>query len=169
MLGLSVRSLANESDQKTILDMLARRELFTDEELAVAGELLEDSLARPDGDYQTLCAVDKENAVRGYICFGRVPMTEGCYDLYWIASDPAAERQGIGEILLDRMEEFVQRQGGRKIYLDTSSTAAYKAARSFYLKHGFTLECVQADFYRPGDDKLIFVKDLKKSSDKIHP
>lgn len=159
-MGLKIRPLASASDREQILAFLAQRDLFTDEELDVARELLDDVLDNPDSDYQILCAVDQSNTVRGYICFGRIPMTDRCYDLYWIAVDLDQARQGMARLLLDHMEGAMREQGGSRIYLDTSSTGPYQAAKAFYFKNGFTVECVLADFYRPGDDKVIYKKDL---------
>ncbi|PIY22384.1 MAG: N-acetyltransferase, partial [Deltaproteobacteria bacterium CG_4_10_14_3_um_filter_60_8] len=51
----------------------------------MARELLDDILTNSDSDYQALCVVEQDKRVHGYICFGRIPMTDRCYDLYWIA------------------------------------------------------------------------------------
>ena len=39
--------------------------------------------------------------------------------------------QGIGKELYEAMEEFVVNEKARRIYIDTSSTAPYTAARTF--------------------------------------
>jgi ribosomal protein S18 acetylase RimI-like enzyme len=161
---MKIRPLASAVDREQIMVLLAKRGLFTVAELAVARELLDDVLTNAASDYQVLCAVDQGNTVRGYICFGRIPMTDRCYDLYWIAVDPDQSRQGMARFLLAHMEGVMRDQGGSRIYLDTSSTSPYQAAKSFYLKNGFTVECVLVDFYRPGDDKVIYKKDLDSCS-----
>ncbi len=158
--GLTVRPLSSPADRDQILAFLDKRGLFTGEELAVARELLDDILVNPQSDYQALCVADQGNTVHGYICFGRIPMTDRCYDLYWIAVDPDQARQGLARSLLTHMEDAMRAQGGSRIYLDTSSTGPYEAAKFFYLKNGFTVACILADFYRRGDDKVIFQKDL---------
>jgi ribosomal protein S18 acetylase RimI-like enzyme len=88
-------------------------------------------------------------------------MTDRCYDLYWIKVDEAASRKGVGGRLLEFMEEFVAREGARRIYVETSSTEPYQAARSFYEKHGYRIVCSLEDFYREGDHKMIFMKDIR--------
>lgn len=162
--GLTIRPLVSAADRDQILALLEKRELFTGEELAVARELLDEVLTNAASDYQVLCALDQGNRVRGYICFGRIPMTDRCYDLYWIAVDPDQPRQGVARLLLTHMEDAMRSQGGSRIYLDTSSTEPYQAAKAFYLKNGFAVECVLVDFYRPGDDKVIYKKDLASFS-----
>ena len=46
------------------------------------------------------------------------------------------------------------------VYVDTSSTHGYDRARSFYEKNGYTVACVLPDFYRAGDDRVIYRKTL---------
>jgi ribosomal protein S18 acetylase RimI-like enzyme len=96
----------------------------------------------------------------GYACFGPHPLTQGTYDLYWIVVDPTAQGHGIGHALLARVEAEVQARGGRLLLVETSGTPAYAPARRFYETSGYLCEAVVHDFYAPGDDLLIFSKDL---------
>ena len=52
--------------------------------------------------------------------------------------------------------------GGRAIYVETSSTEVYSPARSFYLNQGYKEVSRLKDFYRPGDDRITFLKQLEK-------
>jgi hypothetical protein len=61
---------------------------------------------------------------------------------------------------MERTEAAVRRAAGRMLYADTSTAPAYAKTRQFYTGHGFTLAADFADFYRPGDGKAIFRKDL---------
>ena len=125
-------------------------------------ELAEEALRSPDGngEYRVLCAVDGSRRLTGYICFGPIPMTDDRYDLYWIATDRSRSRQGVGEKLLQAVVALVAAKKGVRIYVETSSTPAYRAARAFYRKQGFHLACVLDDFYREGDHKMIYLRDL---------
>ena len=87
-------------------------------------------------------------------------MTQGTYDLYWIAVDPAAQGRGIGRALLAQVEAEVQARGGRLLLIDTSDTLAYASARRLYETSGYRLEAVVHSFYAPGDSLLIFAKEL---------
>ena len=88
-------------------------------------------------------------------------MTEGTYDLYWIAVDPTEQGRGIAHALDEAVTDAVRREGGRWILAETSSTAPYEPARRFYLRRGYTLIERIPDFYRPGDDRLTFGKRLR--------
>jgi ribosomal protein S18 acetylase RimI-like enzyme len=149
-------------DRERVWELLRQRGTFNEGELQVAIEVIDEALRRPDkGDYRIFCAFDGNNCLAGYVCFGPIPMTEGCYDLYWIAVDEAFSREGLGGKLLEFMEGFVIREGARRIYVDTSTTAPYQPARSFYEKHGYHVACELKDFYREGDHKIIFMKEVR--------
>jgi len=148
-------------DRGKIASLLRQRSVFTDEEIQVALDVIDEALNRPERkDYQVYGAFDTDRNLSGFICFGPIPMTEKCYDLYWIMVDEASSRQGVGGRLLGLMEKFVAREGARRIYVETSSTAPYQAARAFYEKHGYRLVCSLNDFYREGDHKMIFMKEV---------
>jgi len=98
--------------------------------------------------------------VLGFACFGPHPLTEGTFDLYWIAVDPDARRQGVGRALLSRVEAEVKARGGRLLVIETSGLPSYAPTRQFYESCGCRCEAVIRDFYAPGDDLVIFVKEL---------
>jgi ribosomal protein S18 acetylase RimI-like enzyme len=105
--------------------------------------------------------VEKEGGVvRGFVCFGPRALTQGTYDLYWIAVDPAAQGFGVGKKLLAETEKQISLQGGRLMILETSGLSKYEPTRGFYLKSGYILEATIRNFYAPGDDLVIFTKDL---------
>lgn len=135
--------------------------VFTDDEFAVAMELIDHYLTEEDGGgYRMYCYRLEGNVVAGYVCFGPIPMTQSCFDFYWIAVDPSMGRRHVGSQLMAFMESEIAREGGQKIFIDTSSTAPYEAARSLYLKRGYRVAAKFDDFYRPGDHKLVFVKNI---------
>lgn len=94
----------------------------------------------------------------GFVYFGPVAMTDGAWDLWWIAVDKSRQGRGLGGELLRFAEEYVREAGGRVLMIDTSSTPHYEPTRAFYLKHGYVAAARLPDFYRDGDDKVIFWK-----------
>jgi ribosomal protein S18 acetylase RimI-like enzyme len=149
-------------DREKISRLLRQGNVFNREEIQVALEVIDEALnGAGRKDYQVFCVFENDGKLAGFICFGRIPMTERCYDLYWLKVDVASSRKGVGGMLLGFMEEFVAREGARRIYVETSSTAPYQAARSFYEKHGYQLVCSLEDFYREGDHKMIFMKEVR--------
>jgi ribosomal protein S18 acetylase RimI-like enzyme len=156
---ITIRPIINQ-DKEKIFHLLKQRGTFNKKEIEVAIEVIEDALAGPENGYYIFCAVKETSDVAGFICFGPIPLTEGCYDLYWIAVDETFSRHGVGKKLLATMEHFVINEEGRQIYIDTSSTEPYLPARSFYQTNGYRIATVLHDFYRQGDNKVIFMKNI---------
>lgn len=149
-------------DREKILSLLRHRGVFSKQEMQVALEVIDETLHRPEKkDYQVFCALNSSSNLAGYICFGPVPMTDDRYDLYWIVVDEESSRKGVGGELLGFMEAFLAREGARRIYVETSSSPPYEPARSFYEKHGYQAVCTLKDFYREGDHKMIFMKEVR--------
>lgn len=149
---------AMKSDRAGLLALVAAQDNFTALERQVAGEVIDDGLTGKD-DYEILVGVTPKEEVIGFICFGPIPLTEFSFDLYWIATLPSHGRQGIGGRLLTAMEEQLRRAKA-VVYIDTSSTPGYDKARGFYEKHGYQVAARLQDFYHPGDDRVIYRKEM---------
>ncbi|MGH7286410.1 MAG: hypothetical protein ACREI8_00100, partial [Myxococcota bacterium] len=46
------------------------------------------------------------------------------------------------------------------VYVETSGRRDYEPTRAFYERAGYVAEARLADFYAPGDDKIVYVKAL---------
>jgi len=140
--------------------MIARTSGFREDDVEVALELIDDNLARgPQSEYRFLVAAD-EDLVLGYVCYGLIPLTESSHDLYWIVVDPEHQRRGIGAKLMAAMREAILSMGGKRVYIDTSSTDLYAPARKFYESQGYTVTARFPDFYRDGDAKVVYWRGL---------
>ncbi|MCC6471544.1 MAG: GNAT family N-acetyltransferase [Alphaproteobacteria bacterium] len=157
----SFRDRPRSDDVAAIRRIVESTGFFRPDEVAVAVELVEERLARgiEASGYHFVFADDDEGAV-GYACFGPIPCSLVSWDLYWIAVEDAARGRGLGRELLGRAEAAMRAQGGRAIYIETSSKPQYDATRAFYLACGYRLEHVFADFYAPGDGKAVYSKRL---------
>lgn len=96
----------------------------------------------------------------GYVCFGQTPMTESTFDLYWLVVDAAVRGRGLGRALVAGFEAHLRARGGRRIRVETSSLEGQGGASRFYESTGYQRAGLIPDFYRPGDDLLIFSKEL---------
>lgn len=149
------------ADRAAILALVAGTGYFRPDELPIAQEVLDEALkAGPAGHYQSLTAV-REGVPVGWLCFGPTPCTLGTFDIYWIAVDRACQGQGIGARLVQRAEELITARGGRLAVIETSGQERYGSTRGFYLKCGYHEAARVAEFYAPGDDKVIYTKHLK--------
>ncbi len=132
--------------------------LFRPDEVAIAVELLDDALAGDD-DYRFLGAYAGDDLV-GYACWGPTPGTTGTFDLYWIVVDPAWQGQRVGTRLLRAVEDQLTTDRGRLIVVETSSRPEYAATRAFYERRGYAQAARLPGYYAPGDDLVIYLKDL---------
>jgi ribosomal protein S18 acetylase RimI-like enzyme len=160
MRPISIHSNLTAAYRETLRAILQRTASFKQADFSVALELIDIAVNKPgQSDYLFLIA-EEPDGVAGYICFGSTPMTVGTYDLYWIVVDPDHQRRGIARALVEAMEDQLRKSGGRLIRVETSSQELYGAARGFYQSTGYDESARLRDFYRPGDDLIIFTKRL---------
>ena len=159
---MRIRTLEPQ-DRTPIEKMVISSGKFNDVEIATAIELVDEALEEGEksGYIFAVLVDDKEHTfAHGYACYGPVPLTQGVYDLYWIVVDPATQRRGLGRRLLEYVERDVVNREGRMLLIETSSQETYSATIRFYESRGYHLEARIRNFYRIGDDKLIFRKEL---------
>jgi ribosomal protein S18 acetylase RimI-like enzyme len=138
-------------------------QVFYPEERAIALELLEQRLASGARSGYEFFFAEQHRELVGYCAWGAVPLTRGSYDLYWIAVAPHAQGLGVGRRLMELAERAVARRGGGQLYIETSSRSAYVRTRRFYRAAGYRQVARLADFYAPGDHKIVFCKAIRRA------
>lgn len=163
---ITIRKL-KANDKKPIRQMLEGTDLFTYDEIHVAMEIIDSSLHEPNqDDYYPFTAVNENDDVIGFLCLGPTPITDGTYDLYWIAVQQPYQRRGIGNQLLQFAEEFVVSRNGRLLVVETSSQPKYEKTRLFYKKNNYGELARIKDYYRVADDLVIFGKYFSQTRGK---
>ena len=143
-----------------IVEILVGTNAFSNEEVGVALELFDaENGDRRSPDYEFVGAF-VDDALAGYACYGPTPATDGTWDLYWLAVDPAAQGRGVGRALVRWVEQELGRRGARLLVVETSSRADYQVTRSFYARSGYTDAARIRDFYSPSDDRIILTTRL---------
>ena len=175
MKRLKPRSIENETEQHArirpieppdrsrIEEIVISSGRFNQEEIATALELVDEALEKGEESGYIIRVLEggKEHlSVQGYVCYGPTPLTQGVYDLYWIVVDPAVQGKGFGRRLIEYVEEDIVKCRGRMLLIETSSQESYGATIRFYEKAGYKLVARIKNFYRIGDDKLVFSKEL---------
>ena len=148
------------ADKPSILEILRNTPEFKPLEVFVAEELIDSYLDQGTVSGYYLLTAEENSQVAGYICYGDTPLTEGTWDIYWIAVSHKLQGRGIGRTLMSAAEEAIKRAHGRFILIETSSTTEYEKTRRFYHGIGCSVICRIPDFYVPGDDKIVFEKRL---------
>lgn len=151
-----IRPLA-AGDRDALAAVIASDATFKAEEVAVALELIDAAIAGST-DYEVLVADD--DGPCGYICFGRTPMTERSYDLYWIVVHARVRGRGLARRLVEAMEAALRARGGGQVRVETSETEGYGAARALYTRLGYPEAARLHDFYAPGDALITYYKRL---------
>jgi len=150
-----------KSDKPAVMAIIEATGFFRPAEILVAEELIDVYLGRPDQkDYRVEVYEGNGGELAGYLTWGPTPLTEGTYDLYWMAVCPEHQRKGLGKDLVAWLERRVADLGGRMILVETSSQPRYEPTRRFYLGLNYAEIARIPDFYQPGDDRVIYVKHL---------
>lgn len=158
--GFSIRKV-EPSDREALAGIVNHTENLTQEEKDCAVELLDIYLGNPgQKDYSFLAAMDGAGGIAGYVCYGKTPLTDAVYDLYWIVVASSQRGKGVGRRLLGHTEGVLKKEGARMIVAETSGTPHYEATNLFYLKNGYREEARINGFYKPGDDLIVYVKRL---------
>jgi len=156
--SFSFRATVRPGDREAVRAVLDSTGFFYPEETAVAVELVDERLARGEASGYFFDFAETSGRVVGYSCYGPIACTKASYDLFWLVVRQEQRGRGLGRLLLARAEESIRRQGGRRVYIETSSRPLYEPTRGFYLACGYRIEAVLEEFYAPGDGKVIFVK-----------
>lgn len=168
----ALRETLEPRDRPQIEELLKATDFFRPDEIVVALEVFDEFLARGDASGYHFLVLDTSPdqnpdqdptdgpRIEGYSCYGPIPLTLGSWDLYWIAVDPNQQGRGLGRRLVGETEVRAARRGARKLFIETSGRPLYTPTREFYLRCGYRVAAQLQDFYAPGDDKVIFVRDL---------
>ncbi|HEX9896655.1 MAG TPA: GNAT family N-acetyltransferase [Dehalococcoidales bacterium] len=133
---------------------------FLPREVVVAEELIDAFLSSPQESGYYILVAETDGKVAGYICYGETPLTEGTWDIYWIAVDRTRRGMGIGGALMKKAESKIRESKGRLAVIETSSKPDYNETRQFHTSQGYTEIALIPDFYAVGDSKVIMVKRL---------
>ncbi len=147
-------------DLEPLRALLSRVSAFTADEVACALEVATLAVQPGNPDYLARCACSGDGALCGFIVYGPTPMTQGTFDLYWIATDPAVRGAGVGSALVREMEADLRSRGARLVRVETSGTDGYDGTRAFYDGRGYLETARLPDFYREGDDLVILTRRL---------
>jgi len=155
-----IRSL-QRNDRNVVEKILIDTEHFNQDEIKIALELIDLYLNDKKQKDYNIFVDEQEGKVVGYICFGKRPLTDGTFDLYWIAVDPNIQGKGIGSRLLKFMEDELKKiPDANLVLIETSGQDTYAGERAFYEKNGYQVQTIIKDFYRRDDDLVVYYKYL---------
>jgi aminoglycoside 6'-N-acetyltransferase I len=152
-----------QADREKIKNILIDTNNFSDDEVSIALELLDVYLNNPEQkDYEIFVDEndDDTSELNGYVCIGPRPLTEGTYDLYWIAVNPKIQSRGVGSKLVLYIENHIKSKGGYLVLIETSGKPSYEKERKFYEKNNYRKAVELEHFYKKNDSLVIYSKYL---------
>lgn len=147
------------ADLKAIKLVIDATDMFPSEML---DDMIAAYLANPTGGEFWLTDDDdeKDGGPVGIAYCAPERMTEGTWNLLLIAEHPKRQGQGRGTAILRHVEQALTSRGERVLLVETSGLPTFERTRAFYLKNGYDQEARIRDFYKAGEDKIVFRKAL---------
>lgn len=158
---MEFRSVLKQTDTSYLKEILDSAGFFYDYEVDIAIELAQENIDKGEEKSGYIFLIVEENGTPvAFACYGKNPGTIDSYDLYWIAVHKNQRGNGIGKIIMKKVEEHVKQLKGKKLWIETSSRELYNPTREFYLKTDCELVAELPDYYGDGDSKCVFLKKL---------
>jgi len=158
--AVTLRYDVHREDIENIRNIVVSTGYFDNDEIEVAVELIEEYLHKGKKSGYNFIFADCNNETVGYSCYGLIPCTKISYDLYWIAVSDQYQGRGIGRELLNATENLIRIDGGKQIFVETSSKEQYQSTRAFYEKCRYDKSAEITNFYDYNDNKIIYVKKI---------
>ncbi len=151
---------ATPADTDSLVALANGTGVFKPHEIVALREVLDDYHAANEAEgHVAKVFLDSDRTV-GFLYYAPVAMTDNTWELWWIAVEQGQQGRGHGKAMMSLLETDLRSRGCRLLLIDTSSLPEYLPTRQFYLKVGYTLAAQIPDFYRDGDDKVLFWKKL---------
>jgi len=149
------------SDRNRLEEIVRSIDNFNQADINIALELIDDVISKEQAsDYVVDVLEDDDGIVQAYVCFGHTPLTQHTFDFYWMVIDSQHQRRGLGFMLFQHVEHQVRARDGKLLMCETSSLESYERVVRLYDKLGYQHVARIKNFYREGDDKLIYMKEL---------
>ncbi|NEO32947.1 MAG: GNAT family N-acetyltransferase [Symploca sp. SIO3C6] len=150
---------ATPNDKEALMAIAEAIGLFTPQELKELGTMLAEYFDGNLGSEHFWITYD-DGKLEGVAYYAPEPYANGTWNLYFIAVHPNSQGEGIGTKLLRYVEQTLTVRGERLLLAETSGLPNFESTRAFYRKRGYDEEARIREFYRAGDDKIIFRKAL---------
>ena len=158
--AIKFRTEVRSEDIDHVRNIVISTGFFYDFEVPVAVELIEERVKEGESSGYRFIFADVDGKTIAYSCYGHIAGTDAGFDLFWIATHNDFRGSGVGKLLLEETQRRAKELGARYIIAETSSLEKYLPTRLFYEKNGYSKDAYIADYYQPGDGKVIYVKRL---------
>ena len=150
---------ATPDDKKALMAIADAIGMFSPQELSELGGMLAEYFDGNLGSDHFWSTYDDGEPV-GVAYYAPEQYAYGTWNLYFIAVHPERQGEGIGGQLLRYVEQMLASRGERVLLVETSGLPNFERTRAFYRQNGYDEEARIREFYKAGDDKIIFRKAL---------
>ena len=148
--------MITRTDLPDLKEVLETIDLFPS---GMLDDMISDYLNNPQSQDIWFTAIDNTKPVSIGYCAPE-QLTEGTYNLYAIGVRSDIQSRGTGGKMMAFIEDHLAAQGQRLLIVETSGSDDFQATRRFYEKLGYTREATIRDFWKEGEDKVIYWKKL---------
>jgi ribosomal protein S18 acetylase RimI-like enzyme len=149
------------ADTDSLVALTGATGLFKPLEVVALREVLDDFHATNHAQDHHAITLEENAEILGFAYYGPAPMTEGTWQLWWIAVRKDQQGRGIGSQLLSFVEDDIRtKRQGRVLFIETGSLPHYEWTRQFYRKNGYEQHALLKDFYADGDSMVVFRKSM---------
>ena len=116
-----------------------------------------------DDDHTWIVLEDDSGVVVGAAYFGPESHSDRVWNLYFLAVTPEHQGGGTGSALVAFVEENLRQRGttvANLLLIETSGVDSFEPTRAFYRNLGYVEEARVREYYGPGDDKVVYWKQL---------
>ncbi len=146
------------TDLSAVRDLALVNKMFAPEDMGAIDDMAAGYLDGSMPGHQWVVAESK-GVIAGGAYYALEPFADRVWNLYFLAVAPDVHGQGVGSSIVDHVVSRLRSAGpdsARVLIVETSSTEAYRRARSFYVGRRFVEEARIREFYGPLDDKIVF-------------
>jgi len=150
------------NDRNEMIKLFSTLNLFNTDEIKFMSDLLDNYFSQTLGEGH-YWIVGGDSGIVSAAYYAPEPFGQNVYNLYFIGVLPNQQGKGIGSSMLEYVENHLRQFGQRLLLIETSGLASFEKTREFYLKNNYEKEATIREYYKEGDDKVIYRKKLSVS------
>jgi ribosomal protein S18 acetylase RimI-like enzyme len=148
------------SDKPEMMSLFRALNLFDTSELEFMSELVDNFCNETLGEGHYLVVNTDDNTLTSAAYYAPESFGKNVYNLYFIGVIPSQQGKGTGSLMLKYVENHLKELEQRLLLVETSGLPSFEKTRQFYLKNNYEKEATIREYYKEGDDKIIFRKKL---------
>ena len=152
-------------DEEAIMGIASAVGLFESGELTLLREMFRGAVSANDNDSAFWLVAAEAESIRGVFYCEPERMTNGTWNIQFIAVDPSHQKHGYDKKLIDATEKTLKTRSGRIAIVETAGIEEFDHVRAFYISNGYQQVSSIQHFYDEGVDKVTFSKPVGEKNE----